>query len=168
MTAGDAASSAPASADAAGRGATILRVSATIIGIGFALVGVLHLRALHGAALRFAVWFTMGALALDLLVVPLIGSVGAAGRRMVPAPAWPAVRTGLATAALLLAFAFPLVLGLGGDPRNPSLRPRPYGTALALAILVIAVGTAAVAVLRSRRARNRRPSLRSDPGPDAR
>ena len=85
----------------------------------------------------FIPWFAGGALLVDLLVVPLAAGVGLVGRRLVPAPAWPAIRAGLIASATLAVFAAPLVANLGGTPGNPSLRPRDYGSGLVSAVAVV-------------------------------
>lgn len=80
-------------------------------------------------------WFLGGALALDLLVVPVAAVVGLVVRRVAPGWAWPPVRAGLLTSAVLVVFAWPLVVDAGGPVTNPTSRPRDYATGLAVALV---------------------------------
>jgi hypothetical protein len=103
---------------------------------------------------ELAAWVVGSAVVHDVVVVPAVVAVGWLGRRVVPAPAWPAVRAGLAAAGVLAVVAWPFVRGYGRDPANPSLLPRDYGAGLAAGLAAIALATAAaslVAVLRARR-----------------
>lgn len=75
-------------------------------------------------------WFIGGALVLDLVVVPLGAIAGLGARRAVPAWAWPVVRSALLVSVVLIAFAAPLVLEQGGQPSNPTVRPRDYTAGL--------------------------------------
>lgn len=79
-------------------------------------------------------WFIGGALVLDLVVVPLGAVLGLAARRVVPEWAWPVVRAALLTSVVLVAFAAPLVLDQGGQPSNPTVRPRDYTSGLLLSL----------------------------------
>ncbi|MBX3286611.1 MAG: hypothetical protein KF703_14780 [Actinobacteria bacterium] len=92
-------------------------------------------------------WFVGGALALDLLLVPLAAVVGLGLRRVVPAWAWPAVRAALLATAVLAGYSWPLVTDRGGQPDNPTLRPRDYdrGLLVALAAVWLLAGAAALA-----------------------
>lgn len=125
------------------------------LGAAVTVFGVIGLLGAEGNGLgSFIPWFVGGALVLDLLVVPVAAGIGLLARRVVPAPAWPAVRTALIATATLVAFAAPLALDLGGTPGNPSLRPRDYGGGLLVALAVV-WGLAAVvggtALARARR-----------------
>ena len=96
-----------------------------------------------------ATWFVGGALALDLLIVPLGALTGWIAKRVVPAWTWPVVRTVLLTSVVLIVFAAPLVLDEGGVPGNPTVRPRDYGAGLAAALAVIwAIGAGALLAIR--------------------
>ncbi len=90
-------------------------------------------------------WFLGAALVLDLAVIPVAAALAALVRRACPPRAWPAVRAGLLAAAACLAVGLPLALDLGGNPSNPSARPRAYGWGLTATLVVIAVITAAAA-----------------------
>lgn len=111
---------------------------AMLLGGSLVLFGVVGLLGADGSGLgSFVPYFVGGALVLDLVVVPAAAGVGVLARRLVPAPAWPAVRAALLSSATLAVFALPLVLGVGGAPGNPSLRPRRYGPGLAAAVAVV-------------------------------
>lgn len=107
-------------------------------------------------------WFVGGALALDLLLVPLAAGVGLGLRRVVPAWAWPAARSALLATAALAGFGYPLVTDRGGQPGNPTLRPRDYDRGLLVAVaavwLTAAVVAAAARAARVRSDRDARPA----------
>ncbi len=67
--------------------------------------------------------------------------------------AWPAVRWGLATSAILVVVSRPFVARWGYDPANPTALPRNYGVgvAIAIALVWVAAGVWAAAI------RHRRP-----------
>jgi hypothetical protein len=71
-------------------------------------------------------WLIGAAVAHDLVLLPLVGALAWALRRVVPAPAWPAVRGGVIVAGTLALVAWPFALGYGASPANPSLLPRDY------------------------------------------
>ena len=96
-------------------------------------------------------WFVGGALAVDLLIVPVGAALATGVRRACPPWAWPVVRAGLLAAATCLLIGLPLALDEGGNPANPSVRPRAYGWGLAGTLLAIAVVTIAVAAGTARR-----------------
>jgi hypothetical protein len=108
-------------------------------------------------------WFLGGALAVDLVIVPVGAGLGWLAKRSVAPWAWPWVRATLLTTVLLIAFAAPLVLGQGGSSDNETVRPRDYGSGLLLAIgttwLLGAVGLAATtARRRAHRSRTEEPA----------
>ncbi|MFC7624418.1 hypothetical protein [Microlunatus sp. GCM10028923] len=84
-----------------------------------------------------ALWFGLPPVIFDLLLVPVIGLLGAlvaarTGRR------WRApLIIGLIISGALLVIAAPFVAGLGRRADNPSLLDRPYllGTLIALAVI---------------------------------
>jgi len=125
--------------------------------VGGALVafGLRNLVAEQREALRsIGTWFVGGALALDLVLVPVAAAIGWAAKRLTPDAAWPAVRAGLLSSVVLVGFALPLVTHQGGKPDNPSLRPRDYGAGLTwslVAVWAVALLVATVAVIRARR-----------------
>lgn len=91
-------------------------------------------------------WFLGGALAMDLVIVPLAAILGWVVKRTLPAWAWPTVRAALVVSAVLVAFALPLIVEPDGHPANFTSRPRDYGSGLA-AFLVATWAVAAVALL---------------------
>jgi hypothetical protein len=110
--------------------------ASAVIGAAIVLFGIRGLLENEPRGAESAIrWFIGGALVVDLLVVPLGAALGWIGRRAVPTWAWPAVRAGLLTSAVLIAFALPLVLDQGGTPDNPTIRPRDYGTGLTVALV---------------------------------
>lgn len=94
-----------------------------------------------------ATWFVGGALALDLLVVPVAAVVGLGLRRIVPAWSWPALRAALLATAVLAAYSWPLVTDRGGQPGNPTLRPRDYDRGLLVALVAVWTVTAVAALV---------------------
>lgn len=126
------------------------------IGAGLVVFGLRNLVAEQREALRsIGTWAAGGALALDLLLVPIGAAIGWAAKRVVPTVAWPPVRAALLASAVLIAFALPLVTHQGGKPDNPSLRPRDYGSGLTWSLVIvwlIAGALATVAVVRYRAA----------------
>lgn len=152
----------PAGDVRSGAGATFwvgAAVGATLV--AFAIRGLLTEE--RAGAASAARWFAGGALAVDLLVIPAAAAVGWLARRIVPSWAWPAVRAGLLASAVLVVFALPLVLDLGGTPDNPTVRPRPYATGLAQSLALVWAVAAAWALASWAR---RTPS--SAAAPDAR
>lgn len=100
-------------------------------------------------------WLIGGALAVDLLLVPVGAAIGWAARRAVPPRAWPAVAGGLFASGVLVLLAAPLVLDLGGVPSNPSIRPRDYGTGLVVALGAVWAIVATMVLVGLRRGRSR-------------
>ncbi len=120
---------------------------ATVAGAGLVWFGLQYLWSAQRENLRsIGTWFVGGALALDLLLVPLAAAVGVAARRTVPAWAWPAVRSALLASVVLVGFAYPLVTDRGGQPGNATLRPRDYGRGLAVALVAVWIAATAVAL----------------------
>jgi hypothetical protein len=120
---------------------------AAAVGAGLIWVGLDYLWEVQRENLRsIATWFLGGALALDLLLVPAAAAIGLALRRVVPAWAWPAVRSALLATAVLVGFAYPLVTEQGGQPGNASMRPRDYDRGLLVALLAAWTVAAAVAL----------------------
>jgi hypothetical protein len=97
---------------------------------------------------ELAGWIVGAAVVNDLVLVPLAGAAAWALRRVIPPAAWPPVRAGALTIAVLTLVAWPFVRGYGRDPANPSLLPRDYATGLAAAVAVVAAVTAAIATRR--------------------
>lgn len=129
---------------------------AMLLGGSVSLAGAIGLFTADGNGLStFIPWFAGGALLVDLAIVPLAAGMGLLGRRFVPAAAWPPVRAALLASAVLIAFAAPLVIDLGGRPDNASLRPRAYGSGLVSAIAAVWVIGLAVATITSVASRRR-------------
>lgn len=103
-------------------------------------------------------WFVGAALAHDLLLAPVVFSVGRYAAR------WgTSVKGGLIASGVLLLIAYPMVRGFGRDPANPSILPLNYwlNLVLMLAGVWLVVGLSATVMRR----RTRGPSLpnRIDP-----
>lgn len=98
-------------------------------------------------------WIIGSAVIHDALVLPVVLVVGVLARRAVPTPAWPPVRWGLATTAVLAIVSWPFVRGYGRSPNNPSLLPRNYGEGVLVVLAVVWLVTGALATVAVRRAR---------------
>jgi hypothetical protein len=124
--------------------------------IGYGVRGVVVDRAATQPT-DLARWFG-GLLVLhDLAVVPVALAVAWLVGRAVPGPAVVPVRLGLASSAIAIALAFPLVRGYGERSGNPSLLPLPYERNLLVVLGVVwAVVAIAVSVGGLRRSRGRR------------
>jgi hypothetical protein len=83
-----------------------------------------------------------GAVAHDLIVLPVAALAGLLVARVLPAWACRPVQGGLFASAVLTALALPFVLGFGRLPDNPSALPQRYGAGL----LVILAGIWTVAL----------------------
>ena len=142
---------------------------ATVVGAWLVWVGVSYLWEAQRENLRsIATWFLGGALALDLLLVPLAAGLGVGLRRVVPGWAWPAVRGALLATVVLVGFSYPLVTDRGGQPGNPTLRPRDYDRGLLVALLAVWLVALAVAVAaRVRSDRNVARRICADSAPTA-
>jgi hypothetical protein len=142
---------------------------ASVVGAGMVWVGLSYLWEVQRENLRsIATWFFGGALALDLLLVPLAAAIGLGLRRVVPPWAWPAVRSALLATVVLVGFAYPLVTDRGGQPGNASMRPRDYERGLLVALVAVWAVAAAVALatrVRSDRNVQRRICADSAPTP---
>jgi hypothetical protein len=100
--------------------------------------------------------WVVGAAALnDLVLLPVALLVGRAGRRLVPARLWPAVRNGLVASGVLALVSWPFVRGYGRSAGNPSLFPRDYASGLAAALVAAWLAVAAWLLI-DRRRRHRR------------
>ncbi len=154
MTDAAAASSAPARTDTeASRFGPAFWVG-MVVGVAVVAFGAMNLVEVQRPRLpSIGRWFVGGALALDLILVPVAAAVGVLLRRVVPDLAWPPVRAALLASAVLVAFSLPLILDKGGRPDNASLRPRAYESGLAWALLAVwlVAGLAAAARMRAHR-----------------
>ncbi|MCZ7530277.1 MAG: hypothetical protein M5U31_07965 [Acidimicrobiia bacterium] len=117
----------------------------------YGLVGLI--RNIEGELLNWAVFYVGIDVVHDSILAPVTFAVGALVARMLPAPWRAPVTAGcVISAAVLLVVAVPL-LGLGGNPGNPTLRPLDYPTATAWALAIVwgTVGIVSVIVAWSRR-----------------
>jgi hypothetical protein len=127
-------------------------IGAGVLICGWALAG---LAGTPGALVFLAVVVV----AHDAVFLPAVIGAGVLLRRLVPAGWQATVRFAAILDLALVVVALPLVLGLGRDPGNPSLLPRPYALGL---VLCLVVTTATVVACRnriesSREARPHRP-----------
>ena len=115
----------------------------------FGVRGVLiDARDTHPAEL--ARWLVGAAVVHDLVLLPVVGALGWALRRLTPVPAWPVVRAGAVAVGALALVAWPYAAGYGASAGNPSLLPRDYvlGPALAAGAIAALTAVAAVATVR--------------------
>jgi hypothetical protein len=107
---------------------------------------------------QLARWVLGGAIAHDLLWLPLVALVGTVLTRLARGRLpWP-VTWALATSAVMLAVAWPFVRGYGRQAGNPSLLPRNYGAGVLVylaAIWLVALGLVAARTTRRRAAARR-------------
>lgn len=106
----------------------------------------------------WVVWLVGGDLAHDLLVAPALGLVGVVVSRLLPAGRVRThVQVGLIASGSVLLVAWVPLMGLGGNPGNPTIRPLDYGmataTAFGLVWLVVVASAATGALLRARASR---------------
>jgi hypothetical protein len=104
----------------------------------------------------FATWFVGGAVVHDVLIAPLVFAAAWLVTRALPPTIAIPVKVGLATSALTVLYAWPLLRGYGRSAALPSALPLDYGRNLTIALLVIWSVVAIWAVERHFRApRNR-------------
>lgn len=84
-----------------------------------------------------ALWFGLPPVIFDLVLVPVIGLLGAFVARKAKRTWRAPLILGLIVSGALLVIAAPFVAGIGRRVDNPSLLDRPYllGTAIALAVI---------------------------------
>lgn len=82
-------------------------------------------------------WIVGAAVVHDVLIVPVVLTVGVALRRWCPAGLWPSVRWALFTSAVLTALAWPFIRGYGRRSSIPSLLPRNYAAGLLAALAAV-------------------------------
>jgi hypothetical protein len=154
---------------ARGRGFWVALVAGWAL-VGFGVVGLARGRDGLGGAFRVGLWVSAGHAAHDLVVAPLVLTVGLLVARAIPRPGRMPVQMGLVASAIAVAVAYPALRGFGRKTGNPSVLPLDYRTALLTVLAAIwvfvALWIAAVAERRSaRRLRaNREPARRSDKG----
>jgi hypothetical protein len=129
------------------------RVFWALGGIGWALMafgtwGILA-RALATEPSELAAWVVGAAVVHDLVVAPVVFSVGrtvAWATRGLPRAA---IQVGLILTGILVVYSIPVVGGFGRLEDNPSLLPREYGTGLVV-LLAAAWGLTAAALVLAR------------------
>ena len=97
-----------------------------------------------------AVWLVTGVLVHDLVLIPVVATVGWLFARVTPARVRPVLRGGFLVAATLTLVALPVLSGKG-DASNMSLTPLDYPRNYLVVLAAIAVGTVVLAVVRLRR-----------------
>ncbi len=123
------------------RSESVLRGSLYAAGTGMAVYGLQGvLRDPGSDALGWATWLVGGALAHDLLLVPVVLLVGRA-LRVVPGALRAPVQAALLAAAVLTLVAVPFVGRFGVKPGNPSHLPRDYTAGLLVALAVVGATT---------------------------
>ncbi len=102
----------------------------------------------------------------DVLLLPVTIAAGALLARFVPRRALPGIRAAAIVSLAVGVVAFPLVLGFGRAPDNPSILPLAYGRGLLLILaLTWAVALTSVALTRYRAARRTlAPPVAGGPG----
>jgi hypothetical protein len=108
-------------------------------------------------------WLAGAAVVHDLGLLPVVGGLAWALRRLTPATAWPVVRAGAIAVGTLALVAWPYAAGYGASPGNPTLLPRDYvlGPILAATAIAALTAVAAVAAVRRTRRSGTTPSTRS-------
>jgi hypothetical protein len=112
-------------------------------------------RSLGDDVVGWGVWVVGADLVHDLLVAPLVGAAGLLVARLVPA-GWARahVQAGLLVSGALLLVAWVPLVGWGGNPGNPTIRPLDYrsATLTVLGVVWAIVGVSAARhVVRARR-----------------
>jgi hypothetical protein len=99
---------------------------------------------------ELARWLVGAAVVHDLVLLPVVGGMGWALRRLTPGPAWPVVRAGAVAVGTLALVTWPYAAGYGASAGNPSLLPRDYvlGPVLAAAAIAALTVVAVVATVR--------------------
>ncbi len=107
----------------------------------------------HPRPVPWLTFFVGSALGHDLLLAPVVVTIGAVAVRLVPPRIRPYVTSGLIVTGVVTLIAYPLLRGYGRRHDNPSIQPLDYTRGLlivlAAAWLAVAVG-AAVGLLRRR------------------
>lgn len=88
-------------------------------------------------------WLAAILLTHDLLVVPLVGTVGLLLARIVPGVARGPIQIGLFASAVVVVVAYPAIRGFGRLPNNPTVQPLDYANAT-LTVLVVVWSAVAV------------------------
>jgi len=114
------------------------RVFWALAGLGWALMafgtGGILARARATAPPELAAWVIGAAVVHDLIVAPVVFSVGRVLSRATRGLPRAAVQIGLVLTGLLVLYSIPVVGGFGRLGDNPSLLPREYGTSLVVVL----------------------------------
>lgn len=129
------------------RGDTLTRWLLYAAGTGMAVYGLQGvLRDPGSDPVRWAGWLIGGALAHDLLLVPVVLMAGRV-LRLLPARLRAPVQAALLVGAVLTLVAVPFLGRFGVKPGNASHLPRDYTAGLLVALAVVAVVTTLVTVV---------------------
>jgi len=93
--------------------------------IGFGVWGVIHTRA-QAVPVALTAWLVGAAIVHDFLVAPVVFAVGIALRRSLKGRIRVSIQAGLLVSGVVLAYSFPLLLGYGRRPSNPTVQPNDY------------------------------------------
>jgi len=118
--------------------------------IGYGLRGLLH----HHVDTRpsnLATFFAGGALIHDLVVAPILITVGVVIGRYVPGRIRAVVQAALIVSGGLALFSYPLVRGYAHRLHNPSSLPHNYTANLVLVLAIVWTVAATILVIRLRR-----------------
>ena len=120
---------------------SVVRWSLYAAGTGMAVYGLQGVVRDPGSdVVGWATWLVGGALAHDLVLVPVVLLVGRA-LRVVPGRLRAPVQAALLAAAVLTLVAVPFVGRFGVKPGNPSHLPRDYTSGLLVALAVVGATT---------------------------
>ncbi len=103
--------------------------------------------------LRWAELLVVAALAHDLVLAPVVITLGVATRRLLPSRLRSAVQGAWLVSAVLLLVAIPGLGRFGAKADNPSVLPRDYPTGLAVGVGTVVLVTAILVLLRQVRQR---------------
>ena len=118
--------------------------SAVVAGWAIIAVGVIALVGRLGTrgTLDVGLWVVAGNIVHDLAIVPLAGAIAIAVSLVVRPPWRTPLLAGLATSAVVVLFAVPLLGRYGAKPKNPTLLPLDYPSAVVTVLVVVWTGVA--------------------------
>ena len=122
--------------------------------IGFGIWGVFHTRA-DSVPVSFAGWMAGAAIVHDFLVAPVVFAAGIALRHSLGTRIRTAVQAALIVSGVVLSYSFPLLLGYGRRPTNPTVQPNNYAIGVVGVLAFVWTVAFAWMAVASRRARNR-------------
>ncbi len=120
--------------------------------IAFGVWGVIHTR-IQAVPVSFAGWLIGAAVVHDFIVAPLVFLLGIALRRSLDGRIRAGVQVAVVVSAIVLAYSFPLMLGYGRRPTNPTVQPNDYVTNVALVVAAIWIAAFVWLLVHGRRAR---------------